>query len=288
MNKNTGIQKRTYQYSDNVKIYYEVHGRGDTKILFIHGYGSSHLTWYDIKDNFKSSFELYFVDLKGFGNATRSRDNKYSPTDHAEIVISIIEHLNLKRIILAGHSYGGGIALLTYLKLLEMHKGDFISKIIIIDAVVHIEKLPMLIFRSKEPFLKYILLKFVPSSTIAKIALDRMFVNKEAITKKRIDNYAKFMKPNGSEHSYVETARKMYPELKNLVVPNLDKIKVETLIIWGKEDPLIPIEHAKYLNSEIKNSQLKIVNNCGHAPQEERPELTSELIKNFCNNQYDT
>lgn len=273
-----------FQYSEKIKIYYEVHGSGNTKILFIHGYGSSHLTWYDVKDQLKSPFELYFVDLKGFGNSSRSKDYKYSPIDHAKIVVSLIEHLNLKKIVLAGHSYGGGIALLTYLKLLEMHKEDFINKIIIIDAVVHIEKLPMLIFRSKEPLLKYILLKFIPSSTIAKTSLERMFVNKGAITKKRIDNYAKFMRKKDSEHSYVETARKMYPKLKNLVVPNLNKINVETLIIWGKKDPLIPIEHAKNLNSEIKNSQLKIVENCGHAPQEERPELTSELIKKFCNN----
>ncbi len=283
MNKSISLKKDFFHYSGKEKIYYEVHGKSETKILFLHGYGSSHFTWYDIKDELKSSAELIFIDLKGFGYSSRTKDHNYSPEDHAEIVISFIEYLNLKKIILAGHSYGGGIVLLTYLKLKEMNKEYLISKIIIIDAAVHIEKLPIIIFRSKEPLIKYLLLKFVSPSVIAKISLKRMFVNKEAIDKKRINNYAKFMKTVGSEHSYVETARKMYPELINMVVPNLDKIQAETLIIWGDEDPLIPKEHADKLHSEIKDSQLEIISNCGHAPQEEYPQKTSKAIIEFCN-----
>ena len=274
--------KDIFKYSDRENIYFEVHGKGATKILFIHGYGSSHLTWYEIKESIESSAELYLIDLKGFGNSSRPKDFKYSPADHAEIIVSIIKQLNLKKITLAGHSYGGGVALLVYLKMLAMNLENRVDKLILIDAAVHIEKLPMLIFRSKEPFLKYIMLKFIPSSIIAKISLNRMFVNKNVIDKNRIESYARFIRKKGSRHSYIETAKRMYPEIKKLVVPELSKIKAETLIIWGENDPLIPIEHAHKLHSEFPNSQLQIIKNCGHAPQEEYPEETAAVIREFC------
>jgi pimeloyl-ACP methyl ester carboxylesterase len=65
----------------------------------------------------------------------------------------------------------------------------------------------------------------------------------------------------------------MAEEIRNISQP--------TLIIWGREDKALPAEMAERFRQDIKNAVVKIIPNCGHNPQEERPEEVNELIKQF-------
>ena len=60
------------------------------------------------------------------------------------------------------------------------------------------------------------------------------------------------------------------------------KIKIPTLIIWGKEDNITPIQDAYIMQKEIKNSELKIFN-CGHGIYYEKPKEFIETILKFLN-----
>jgi pimeloyl-ACP methyl ester carboxylesterase len=65
----------------------------------------------------------------------------------------------------------------------------------------------------------------------------------------------------------------------------LGKIKTETLIIWGEDDPILPpnqpIGRTEELRKALFNASLKMVKNCGHVPQEEAPMETNKLIADF-------
>ncbi|MBX2985722.1 MAG: hypothetical protein KF882_07125 [Bacteroidia bacterium] len=52
-------------------------------------------------------------------------------------------------------------------------------------------------------------------------------------------------------------------------------------MLWGAEDKLIPLEYGHLLNKQIPNSQLEIIEKCGHVPQEEMPELTKSIMMDF-------
>ena len=54
-----------------------------------------------------------------------------------------------------------------------------------------------------------------------------------------------------------------------------------TLIIWGKEDKFLNVEISKKFERDIKNSILKIIEDCGHNPQEEKPEEVNKIISEF-------
>jgi len=62
---------------------------------------------------------------------------------------------------------------------------------------------------------------------------------------------------------------------------DLGKIKAPTLIIWGAEDALIPLEAGRKMNSVIKNSKLVTIEKCGHVPEEEMPERVLDEITRF-------
>ena len=108
-----------------------------------------------------------------------------------------------------------------------------------------------------------------------------MFYEKEKVTKERIERYSKYVEREGMDISLIKTALFMYPDIQNLIVPNLHEINIPVLIIWGENDPLFPATHAYKLNGMIKNSSLRIISQCGHAPQEEKPGETAEIIVNF-------
>ena len=56
---------------------------------------------------------------------------------------------------------------------------------------------------------------------------------------------------------------------------------VPTLIIWGKNDNLIPVEHSKLFEQTINNSLLEIIEDAGHAPYAEKPAIVSEILHEF-------
>ena len=58
-------------------------------------------------------------------------------------------------------------------------------------------------------------------------------------------------------------------------------ITVPTLIIWGRQDKIIPLRVGELLHEAIPNSTLKVIDQCGHIPEEEKPEETIALVLEF-------
>ena len=61
---------------------------------------------------------------------------------------------------------------------------------------------------------------------------------------------------------------------------NINKIKSPTFVIWGKEDSVIPVRFILPF-IEMKNCRLYILENCGHRPHAEKPNVINEMIERF-------
>jgi pimeloyl-ACP methyl ester carboxylesterase len=62
----------------------------------------------------------------------------------------------------------------------------------------------------------------------------------------------------------------------------LHRISVPTLILWGQNDKLFPVDYAKRWGERIPGSRVEIVPDCGHVPAVEKPELTAqEIIRQY-------
>jgi pimeloyl-ACP methyl ester carboxylesterase len=70
-------------------------------------------------------------------------------------------------------------------------------------------------------------------------------------------------------------------EITESVVNNLDRLKSQTLIIWGKEDKMFPVTHAHIANEQIPDTQLEIFENCRHWAHVEYPEKFNQLVLKF-------
>ena len=69
-----------------------------------------------------------------------------------------------------------------------------------------------------------------------------------------------------------------YPALPNLL-PRLKRLP--TLIITGDKDPIVPPSAARLYHDSIPNSQLEIIENCGHRPEVEQTERFVEVVRGF-------
>jgi pimeloyl-ACP methyl ester carboxylesterase len=71
------------------------------------------------------------------------------------------------------------------------------------------------------------------------------------------------------------------PVLEKEVVPNLGKLQVPTLVVWGANDPYVPLDLGKKMDTELPNNEFQVILNTAHYELEERPEEVRAVIKEF-------
>jgi pimeloyl-ACP methyl ester carboxylesterase len=95
---------------DHVKIAYKDAGEGDTTLLFVHGSFIDMNYWSAQKEYFKQYYRIITIDLPGHGKSGKGRTT-WSIQEFGDDVCTVINELNLKNVILIGHSMGGDVIL---------------------------------------------------------------------------------------------------------------------------------------------------------------------------------
>ncbi len=102
--------KGTVKAADGVAIAYDVRGRGDIALVFIHGWCGDREYWKHQLDEFATDYRVVAIDMAGHGESGRDR-KEWSVMGLAGDVEAVVKKLGLKRVILIGHSMGGPVSL---------------------------------------------------------------------------------------------------------------------------------------------------------------------------------
>ena len=96
---------------DGRRISVEQAGQGPPLVL-LHGFGESTLAFAPVMPELAKRFAVVAIDLNGFGFTERPKDRaSYTLAGQERLVLGVLDRLGLERVRLAGHSYGGGLAL---------------------------------------------------------------------------------------------------------------------------------------------------------------------------------
>jgi pimeloyl-ACP methyl ester carboxylesterase len=95
---------------DRSEIHYTVYGEGETALVFVHCWCCDQGYWRRQVDTFAQEYQVVTIDLAGHGKSGAARDN-YTLQAFGRDVANVVKHLELDRIILIGHSMGGGVIL---------------------------------------------------------------------------------------------------------------------------------------------------------------------------------
>jgi pimeloyl-ACP methyl ester carboxylesterase len=103
--------KKTFRADDGLKIAGEVHGRGDTTLIFLHGWCGDREYWKHQVQKFAADYCVVALDQAGHGESGKARKAWTADSLAADVEV-VVKALGLKRVILVGHSMGGLVALL--------------------------------------------------------------------------------------------------------------------------------------------------------------------------------
>ncbi len=267
---------------DDLSLAYTDTGAGAGEpLLLVHGFGACKYTWRHVVPRFSSSHRVLTLDLKGFGDSDKPRDDAYALADQARLVARFIEDKGLKNLTLAGHSMGGGVALLTYLTLADAGGPNPIARLVLIDSASYPQHLPSFIRVLRMPLAGRLALGLLPCRTLANWVLKLAFYDHSRITPEMAATYGDYACRAGADHALIQTARSILPENIDALTRRYEEITIPTLVLWGEEDRIVPLTVGRQLAAAIPTARLVTLPRCGHVPQEERPEETLEILADF-------
>jgi pimeloyl-ACP methyl ester carboxylesterase len=262
-----------------VKLYYREEGKGPP-LLLIHGFGASTFTWRFVAPELARSHRVIAVDLKGFGQSDKPFDGRYSVYDQAELLAQLIEDKDLRDLTLVGHSFGGGVALLLALEANQRLDGR-ITRLVLLDSIAYPQNIPVFFRLLDVPLVSQLGVRMVPPLVQTRVALQIAYFDDSKIDPEEVELYAAPLKTAAGKHAIIHSARQIVPEDIAELSERYKTIELPTLILWCDHDRIVPLEVGIKLRRTLPNSTLRLVEECGHMPQEEQPASTLALIKGF-------
>jgi pimeloyl-ACP methyl ester carboxylesterase len=242
--------------------------------LFIHGFGSSKYTWFHVCQGMKDILTYYAIDLPGSGSSPAPADFVYSLENFADVVADFILTKDLENLTLVGTSLGGGVALLTLLR----HSQELSSRIkaiCLIDSIAYPQSLPFFVGLLRIPLFGPLAVDLIPGEVQARAVLSYCYFNDALITPEQVQEYAGYFRRRDARTALQKTARLIDQERLSAYMKQFATITKPCLLIWGREDKVVPLDIGQRLARDLPHSELVVIDRCGHMPQEE---CSRELI----------
>jgi pimeloyl-ACP methyl ester carboxylesterase len=271
-----------FRVVDGVRIHYqEMTGiRSSEAMILLHGFCSSNYTWKDCMTPFADAgYRVIAPDLKGYGFSEKPADRRYDVNDQATLVISLMDSLGIQRATIVGNSFGGAVAMACALN----HPAR-VDRLVLIDAAHNnnaLKRAP----RFGQQLVNAVGLAeiFGPmlfgSSRFIHYYMSNMFYDKSVMTAERFEAYHRPLRTATCQAAAISTLRQWQLDW---IERELSSIDLSTLIIWGEHDWALPVEWGAQIHLAMPKSKFIVIPDCGHLPQEERPEDTCALILDFC------
>jgi pimeloyl-ACP methyl ester carboxylesterase len=265
---------------DGHRIRYWKKGNSSSTILLIHGMGCSCLEWSENIDFLADHSTVIAVDMVGFGKSDKPDGYDYSPVNQARTLIKLLGHLHVKEVHLVGNSLGGRVAI-------EMASilGNRAISLTLAASAGGAADAPHAMRLQTLPIIGKLLTK--PDRIKHQVGWSSVFVDQSRLSQERIDEKFQDSLRPGAQASALATVRAMI-DLRGFKRRDIEQLhqKIKALdapvmIIWGDSDPLLPVHHVATFQGLLKNSEVHIFDQCGHAPQIEQADKFNQLLTQF-------
>ena len=251
---------------DENKIRYLESGTSDETLVLVHGLGASAERWEYVIPHFQEHYRVIVPDLIGFGYSDKPLVD-YTTEFFAEFLKKFLDKLEIKNPIIVGSSLGGQITA-EYV----LNNNDSVQKLILVS--------PSGAMKHSTPALDaYVMAALYPNPDAAKNAFEMMSGASKEIDPKIIEGFVKRMQLPNAKMAFMSTLL----GLKNseIITEKLSSITVPTMVIWGEQDPVIPVKYADSFASRIKDCRFFRMDGCGHTPYVEAPNQFVKIVLEF-------
>ncbi len=262
-----------------INTRYWTAGEKGSAVVLVHGLGGFIENWVHNIDALAQRHRVYAMDLVGFG-----RSDKTPLTRDLNVLVRFINDfigtLGIEKASLVGNSLGGGLVLAFALEYPEK-----VEKLVLIgNAGMGRGVIRGVIFCSL-PFIGELLVR--PSFKRVAGLWQKIVNDSSLITPELVDLTYRLIAQPGAREALLAALRAginlfgQRDKLTRQILARLNTLKAPTLVIWGRQDRIIPVAHARIAVAKIPGARLELFDRCGHMPMFEYPEKFNQLVLDF-------
>ena len=257
-----------YLNVDNTRVRYIDTRSNGNSVLLIHGLGGSIESWINnIYTISSEQLRVIALDLPGFGFSDKPKIN-YTPRFYSVFIAKFLNRLKAcSYVSIIGCSLGGHIA-----AEVALNHPSLVSKLILISPA---GALPVS-FKGTPALRKYI--SVLKAKSIQEVKKALLSVDDVSVDDTSAQIFYDKLSMPGAKEAFMSALKgsTYAPRLSR----RLHRIKAQTLLIWGKNDKIIPVRFTKpFIN--MKNCRILLLENCGHVPFISRYTLFNKIVTGF-------
>ena len=264
----TSLTEHTIELAGEPVFYRETAGSGRA-VVYLHSLPTSSDDWLP----FLPHGRALAPDLPGFGRSTKGGHLGYTLGDHVTFLETFLDRIATgDTVALAGHGWGGAIAL----AYTQRHPGR-VGALVIIDALPLLDGFawPGVARQALRPGIGEFLMGSVTRRRLGR-ALRAGAADPAAWSEDRIANaWEQF--DQGTQRAILRVARSINPEGLLRAGTGLTRLTVPALIVWGEDDPWLPVRYAHAYAATLPTAQLALIPGAGHWPWLESPAVIDRV-----------
>ena len=267
-----GEKKDTLQYLftevGGLRVRYADRGFGDSVVLLLHGFGGDLDNWMFNLDSLAEKHRLLALDLPGHGQSVKTNVDP-SLSGMATFVRKFLDVLSVSSVHVVGHSMGGAIAM------------QLAS-----DSPETVKSLGLICSAGLGPDINSDYLRgFVEaqSQQELKLVLQQLFADESLVNLQLVNNLLNYKRMDGVEASLNALSETLISAgEQTFLTDNIVASGIPVLVIWGKQDRIIPVSHAQnYSAAGGSCVEVEIFDSAGHMVQMEKAYEVNRSLLNF-------
>lgn len=259
---------------DGARIYYYAAGtRGAGEpVVFVHGFGTSGHLWGDVVSLVPPGRRLIVLDLLGHGRSDPPSSRPLTLRAHAERIISLLDALGVATACVVGHGVGGGIA-----QSLAVHWPERVTRLALVSSIGLNAWAPhdVRLARATLPITRHLPPAWLLS--MVRTTLERGYVDAGRATHS-LDRYARPFATEEGRAALVRHIAALDPRETAALAPRLRDIAVPTSVVWGMQDPFLPLSLGRRLAGAIPGATFDVVPGARHFLPEDAPRQVADAL----------
>lgn len=243
-------------------------------VLFLHGLAGSLSEWRHQLGPVCARRRVVAPDLLGAGESDKPVRGDYSIEAQAGRVRALLDALRLHRVEVVASSYGGGVALR-----LAVDHPERVSRMVLVAPVCYRERLPWFAAGCRLPGAAAVAEALRVPAWAAPVAR-RLSVHLAAATDDELQGLFDEINACGTRAAMVRWVRGALRSDARSVQAGLRHMRAPTLLIWGRQDPIVPVELGRRLARALPEGRLVELDG-GHVPHLERPDDVLREMRGF-------